>query len=184
MELCVTFSATFAVHAVGISPMTPPRGKPPAMKALAMLLYAMGNVSFCSIARILGVSDVAVLNWVRDEARKLPEPQKPQFSSLSLVMTLRKAWKILPRPMNSARGSNVAIPELADRDYRRRPHYTHVEVYNRQLRREFSHLSKLIVHGILAIYSIDKGFFVRFYAPTNCDIADGSYVRATSGGLT
>ena len=50
--------------------------------------------------------------------------------------------------------------------------------------REFSHLSKLIVHGILAIYSIDKGFFVRFYAPTNCDIADGSYVRATSGGLT
>ena len=32
--------------------MTPPRGKPPAMKALAMLLYAMGNVSFCSIARI------------------------------------------------------------------------------------------------------------------------------------
>jgi transposase-like protein len=54
--------------------MTPPRGKPPAMKALAMLLYAMGNVSFCSIARILGVSDVAVLNWVRDDARKLPEP--------------------------------------------------------------------------------------------------------------
>ena len=36
------------------------------MKALALLLYAMGNVSFCSIARILGVSDVAVLNWVRD----------------------------------------------------------------------------------------------------------------------
>jgi transposase len=26
--------------------MTPPRGKPPAMKALATLLYAMGNVSF------------------------------------------------------------------------------------------------------------------------------------------
>jgi len=39
--------------------MTPPRGKPPAMKALALLLYAMGNVSFGSIARILRVSDVA-----------------------------------------------------------------------------------------------------------------------------
>src|SRR5271169_1028777 len=50
--------------------MTPPRGKPPAMKALAVLLYAMGNMSFCAIARILGVSDVAILNWVRDEARK------------------------------------------------------------------------------------------------------------------
>src|SRR5271169_3095535 len=54
--------------------MTPPRGKPPAMKALASLLYAMGNMSFGSIARILGVSDVAVLNWIRDEARKLPDP--------------------------------------------------------------------------------------------------------------
>ncbi len=32
---------------------TPPRGKPPAMKALAVLLYAMGNMSFCSIARVL-----------------------------------------------------------------------------------------------------------------------------------
>ena len=36
----------------------------------------MGNVSFGSIARILGVSDVAVLNWVRDEARKLPSHQQ------------------------------------------------------------------------------------------------------------
>jgi transposase-like protein len=27
---------------------TPPRGKPPAMKALALMLYAMGNMSFCS----------------------------------------------------------------------------------------------------------------------------------------
>ena len=54
--------------------MTPPRGKPPAMKALALLLYAMGIVSFCSFARILGVSDVAVLNWVRDAARRLPQP--------------------------------------------------------------------------------------------------------------
>ena len=40
---------------------TPPRGKPPGMKALALMLYAMGNMSFCSIARLLGVSDVAVL---------------------------------------------------------------------------------------------------------------------------
>jgi transposase len=35
--------------------------KPAAMKALALLLYAMANVSFCSIARLLKVSDVAVL---------------------------------------------------------------------------------------------------------------------------
>ena len=53
---------------------TPPRGKPPGMKALALMLYAMGNMSFCSIARLLGVSDVAVLKWVRNQARQLPEP--------------------------------------------------------------------------------------------------------------
>src|SRR6202012_4038002 len=46
---------------------TPPRGKPPAMKALALMLYAMGNMSFCSIARLLGVSDVAVLKWVLNQ---------------------------------------------------------------------------------------------------------------------
>ena len=66
--------------------MTPPRGKPPAMKALAMLLYAMGNVSFCSIARILGVSDVAVLNWVRDERANFPSHQS-RLKLLSSLLT-------------------------------------------------------------------------------------------------
>ena len=33
---------------------TPPRGKPPAMKALAVLLYALGNVSQGMIAKLLG----------------------------------------------------------------------------------------------------------------------------------
>ena len=35
-----------------------------AVKALATLLYAMGNMSFCGIARLLNVSDVAVLKWI------------------------------------------------------------------------------------------------------------------------
>ena len=56
---------------------TPLRGKPAAMKALAILLYAMGNMSFLGIARILGVSDVAVMKWVRAEAQSLPEPEVP-----------------------------------------------------------------------------------------------------------
>jgi hypothetical protein len=40
---------------------TAPRGKPAAMKALALLLYAMGNMSFCGIGRLLKVSGVSVL---------------------------------------------------------------------------------------------------------------------------
>ena len=78
--------------------MTPPRGKPPAMKALAMLLYAMGNVSFCSIARILGVSDVAVLNWIRDEARKLPEPS---IKAEVVVITLDEMWHFVKKRLKN-----------------------------------------------------------------------------------
>ena len=56
---------------------TPPRGKPPAMKALAVLLYGMGNASYGMIARLLGVSEVSVYKWVKAEAAALPEPEVP-----------------------------------------------------------------------------------------------------------
>ena len=71
-------AATLSVQACSCNfTKTKPRGKPAAMKALALILYAMGNMSFCSIGRFLGVSDVAVLRWVRGEARRLPEPAMP-----------------------------------------------------------------------------------------------------------
>ena len=53
---------------------TPARGKPPAMKALAVLLYALGNVSQGMIARLLGVSHVAVYKWVRAAGEGAPAP--------------------------------------------------------------------------------------------------------------
>src|SRR5580698_2690826 len=68
------------------------------MKALALLLYAMGNVSFGSIARILGVSDVAVLNWVRDEARKLP---KPSTKAEVVVVTLDGIWHFVKKRLRN-----------------------------------------------------------------------------------
>jgi IS1 family transposase len=74
--------------------MTPPRGRPPAMKALATLLYAMGNMSFCSIARLLGVSDVAVLKWIRSEARKLPEPK---VESEPVILMLDEMWHFIQK---------------------------------------------------------------------------------------
>jgi hypothetical protein len=54
----------------------------------------MGNVSFGSIARILGVSDVAVLNWVRDEARKLPEPST---KAEVVVVPLDEMWRFVKK---------------------------------------------------------------------------------------
>ena len=53
---------------------TPPRGKPPAMKALAVLLYSLGGVSQGMIARLLGVSHVAVYKWVRAAGEAAPTP--------------------------------------------------------------------------------------------------------------
>ena len=53
---------------------TPPRGKPPAMRALAVLLYALGNVSQGMIAKLLGVSHVAVYKWVRAAGEEAPAP--------------------------------------------------------------------------------------------------------------
>ena len=53
---------------------TPARGKPAAMKALAVLLYALGNVSQGMIARLPGVSHVAVYKWIRAAGEATPAP--------------------------------------------------------------------------------------------------------------
>ena len=53
---------------------TPARGKPPAMRALAVLLYALGNVSQGMIAKLLGVSHVAVYKWIRAAGEEAPAP--------------------------------------------------------------------------------------------------------------
>ncbi len=56
---------------------TPPRGKPYTVKVFALLLYLSG-VSQLRIARLLNVSDVAVLKWLRQWAEQcgpLPAPE-------------------------------------------------------------------------------------------------------------
>src|SRR5690349_22065500 len=56
---------------------TPARGKPPAMKALAVLLYSLGNVSQGMIAKLLEVSHVAVYKWIRAAGEGTPPPSAP-----------------------------------------------------------------------------------------------------------
>src|SRR3954462_2907530 len=53
---------------------TPPRGKPAAMKALAVLLYGLGSVCLSGIAKLLGVSHVAIYRWVRAAGEETPPP--------------------------------------------------------------------------------------------------------------
>ena len=45
--------------------LTAPRGKHPGLKSLAVLLYGMAGVSITKIAKIVGVSHVAVYKWVK-----------------------------------------------------------------------------------------------------------------------
>ena len=61
---------------------TPPRGKPAAMKALAVLLYALGNVSQGMIGKLLGVSHVAVYKWVRAAGEGTPAPSATPSSGI------------------------------------------------------------------------------------------------------
>jgi transposase len=87
--------------------MTPSRGKPSAMKALAVLLYAMGGMSFRAIARILGVSNVAILNWVRDEARQIPDPPTKVEQ---VVVTLDEMWHFIKQKLaNSGFGEPMTL---------------------------------------------------------------------------
>ena len=71
---------------------TPPRGKPPAMKALAVLLYALGNVSQGMIAKLLGVSHVAVYKWVRAAGEAAPAPSATPSSGL---VQLDEMWHLV-----------------------------------------------------------------------------------------
>ena len=68
---------------------TPPRGKPPAMKAFAVLLYTMGNASQGMIARLLGVSPVAIYRWIGAASENVPTPVP---TSTSGIVQIDEMW--------------------------------------------------------------------------------------------
>lgn len=67
---------------------------PPASKALAILLCGMGRTSFSKIGRVLGVSDLAVLKWVRAEAAALPEPK---VGTAVVTVEVDEMWHVLEK---------------------------------------------------------------------------------------
>ena len=88
---------------------TPLRGKPPAVKALAVLLHGMGGMSFSMIGRVLGVSDVAVLKWVRAEAAALPEPV---VSPSVVTVEVDEMWHFLKKSLPSS-GSGARMTRIS-----------------------------------------------------------------------
>ena len=71
---------------------TAARGKPPAMKALAALLYAMGNASHEMIAQLLGVSPVVVYKWIPKKVGKSPEPSAKVLNG---AMPIDDMWRFV-----------------------------------------------------------------------------------------
>jgi transposase-like protein len=63
---------------------TAPRGKHPAIKSMAIVLYAFCGVSMGNIARIFKVSTVAVLKWIRQAASQIETPTKETAEAVIL----------------------------------------------------------------------------------------------------
>lgn len=90
MVLFEVISAINVMIVVVITLMTAARGKPPVMKALAILLYSMGNASFGMIGRLLGVSHVTVYKWIKQEALSLP--QEYQLPRETDIIQIDEVW--------------------------------------------------------------------------------------------
>jgi len=71
-----------------------------------VLLYAMGNASYGMIARLSGVSEVAVFKWIRKEAAALPEPTTP--ATIELVQ-LDEMWHFVEGKKTSAGSGEPSI---------------------------------------------------------------------------
>ena len=59
------------------------------MKALAVLLYALGNVSQGMIAKLLGVSHVAVYKWIRAAGEDAPAPAAKAADNIVQIDEMR-----------------------------------------------------------------------------------------------
>lgn len=64
---------------------TKKRGIHPALKALGIVLYGMCGVSMSKIGRLLGVSDVAVLKWIRKEADLIEDTSSHAESKIVMI---------------------------------------------------------------------------------------------------
>lgn len=86
-----------------------PRGKSDELKIKALQLYLEG-LGFRSIGRILGVSQVSILNWIRRFGKNLPTATKPEKVE---IMELDEIWHFVGKKNeNGGFGSLfVALPK-------------------------------------------------------------------------
>ena len=81
---------------------TPPRGKPLALKAVAVLLYVSG-LSMNRTAKLLGVSTPTIQAWLEQFAAAYA--QKPEPEGRAVVIELDEMWHYLKKsPSHSGFG--------------------------------------------------------------------------------
>jgi transposase-like protein len=74
------------------------RGMPAELKAQTIALYLEG-LEFRAIGRLLGVSNVAALKWIRLAANRLPQPSENAFVD---VLELDELWHFVKKRLNSS----------------------------------------------------------------------------------
>ena len=68
--------------------LTAPRGKHPGLKALAILLYGFAGVTMAKIAKLVGVSEVAIYKWVQAAGQSI---QRADEEDVEVIM-LDEMW--------------------------------------------------------------------------------------------
>ena len=85
---------------------TPPRGKPLALKAAAVLLYVSG-LSMNRTAKLLGVSTPTIQAWLEQFAQAYA--QKPEPEGRAVVIELDEMWHYLKRSQNPSGSGRLGI---------------------------------------------------------------------------
>ena len=85
---------------------TPPRGKPLALKAAAVLLYVSG-LSMNRTAKLLGVSTPTIQAWLEQFAQAYA--QKPEPEGRAVVIELDEMWHDLKKSQSRSGSGKLGI---------------------------------------------------------------------------
>src|SRR3954452_15796817 len=91
---------------------TPPRGKPLAMKAAAVLRYVSG-LSMNRTAKLLGVSTPTIQAWLEQFAAAYA--QKPEPEGRAVVIELDEMWHDLKKTRSAKLTGTLAVPRRPGR---------------------------------------------------------------------
>src|SRR5215207_2977148 len=91
---------------------TPPRGKPLALKAAAVLLYVSG-LSMNRTAKLLGVSTPTIQAWLEQVAAAYA--QKPEPEGRAVVIELDEMWHDLKKVRAAKLTGMLAVPRRPGR---------------------------------------------------------------------